>query len=183
MRITKNTPQKIVEEIGSECTRCGYCCSRGSGCLAPGDEDKIAKLLRISVKELKEKYLDEFTKFNTTLLKPKLLKEKHEPYGPCIFFDKETKGCRIHEVKPTECRVASYPSVHGERLSLWFAVNYFVNSDDPQSIREFASYLNSGGRTLEGAALKDFVKDPETLKKILNYEMMYKGDMKKRRAS
>jgi len=96
---------------------------------------------------------------------------KGKPYGKCIFFDKEV-GCRIHEVKPLECKVSMGCKDYGEQLSLWFMLNHFVNKDDAESIRQFATYLKSGGKTLPQAELKDLVPDKVKLKKILSYEIL-----------
>ena len=46
----------------------------------------------------------------------------------------------------------------------------FKNKDDAESVRQFAIYLKSGGKTLEGAKLENFVPDKERLKKILSFE-------------
>lgn len=167
--ITKNTPLKEILEVGKECKRCGHCCQYGSGFLAHDDLKNISKFLGIKEKELKEKYLEEIDQFNTKRLRPKLLK-KDKPYGPCTFFDKNI-GCKIQKVKPTQCRTGNC-SEQGEALSIWFTLNYFVNKDDPESIRQFNAYLKSGGKTLPGGSLKDFVADEKQLKKILSYEVL-----------
>ena len=52
---------------------------------------------------------------------------------------------------------------HGEELSIWFTLNYFVNKDDPESIRQFHTYLKSGGKTLPKGELKDFIKDEKAV--------------------
>jgi hypothetical protein len=51
-------------------------------------------------------------------------------------------------------------------------LNYFVNKNDPESIRQFNAHLKSGGKTLPGGELKDFVPDEKKLKKILSFEML-----------
>ena len=51
-------------------------------------------------------------------------------------------------------------------------LNYFVNKNDPESIRQFAAYLKSGGKTLPGGRLEDFIPDKKKLKKILNYDIL-----------
>ena len=48
-------------------------------------------------------------------------------------------------------------------------LNHFVNKDDAESIRQYASYLKSGGKTLEGAELKELVPNKEKLRKILEF--------------
>jgi len=200
--LTKDTPLKDVLELGKECSMCGYCCRHGSGFLAREDLQKIADFLKITKEELQEKYLDEVEKFHTKMLRPKTKKGmldaikadaaklpeifsksnksrqdkpesqfKSNPYhGPCVFFD--GTGCRIHKAKPLHCRIASYKSPYGEELDLWFTLNYIVNENDPESVRQFDAYLKSGGKTLPGGKTGDFVKDREKLRKILGFDIL-----------
>jgi Fe-S-cluster containining protein len=167
--ITKNTPLKQVLDIGKECKRCGHCCQYGSGFLAGDDLKNISKFLGIKQEELKEKYLEEIEQFNTKRVRPKLIK-KDKAYGVCVFFDNEL-GCKIQTVKPLQCRTGNC-STQGEELSIWFTLNYFVNKNDPESIRQFNAYLKSGGKILPEGSLKDFVPDEKQLKKILSYEVL-----------
>ncbi|MBW2965815.1 hypothetical protein KY342_01785, partial [Candidatus Woesearchaeota archaeon] len=119
-------------------------------------------------KELQEKYLEEKELFNTKLSRPKP-KTNNKPYGECAFLS--DKKCKIHQVKPLQCKVGNC-SEYGEELTVWFDLNYFVNEDDPQSIREWKLYLDSGGKTIKGGELKDLVPDKKILKKILSYEVL-----------
>lgn len=169
MKITTHTPLKRVLELGMQCNRCGHCCSHGSGFLVREDHRKIAKHLKVSEKKLKEKFLEEIEKFNTRLWRPRLEKKGNLPYGKCIFL--KDKLCKIHKVKPLQCRIGNC-SENGEKLSLWFTLNYFLNENDPESVRQYAVYLKSGGKTLEGAELKEIIKDKDKLKKILEYKIM-----------
>ncbi|MCH8329662.1 MAG: hypothetical protein IIB81_04700 [Nanoarchaeota archaeon] len=134
------------------------------------DEDiaKIAEHLGITEEVLKKEFLEEVEKFNTKKYRPKILR-KGKPYGKCIFFD---EGCKIHEVKPLECKVSMGCKDYGEQLSIWFMLNNFVNKDDAESIRQFATYLKTGGKTLEGAQLENLVPDKEKLRKILSFEIL-----------
>ena len=169
-KITAQTPLREILEIAKPCS-CDSCkngCRYGSGYLIEEDIEKIAKFLKISKEELKQKYLEESEKFNTKRLKPKLIKEK-KPYGKCIFFDEE-KLCTIHEAKPLHCRVAMCGEI-GEQLSDWFTINYFVNKNDPESIRQWAAHLKLN-KTIEGGDIKDIVKDSKLLKKMLSYELL-----------
>lgn len=170
--LTKNTPLKEVLKLAHPC-KCNACeigCKYGSGTLINEDISKIAEFLAVSEDVLKREFLEEIEKFNTKLLRPKLIR-KNNPYGKCIFFD-EKIGCKIHEVKPLECKISMGCKPYGEQLSLWFALNHFVNKDEPESIRQFATYLKSGGKTLPGAKLEDFVSDKEKLNKILSFEIL-----------
>lgn len=119
-------------------------------------------------REVKEKYLEEKELFNTKLLKPKL-KTTNKPYGECIFL--ENKRCKIHKVKPLQCKVGNC-NKYGEKLSIWFMLNYLVNKDDPESIRQYGAYLKSGGKIIPGGKLEELVPDKERLKEILNFEKL-----------
>lgn len=171
--IKKDTALNDVLVHGKKCThKCGHCCTFGTGCLVGDDHKHIARFLDISEKELKEKYLEEVEKFNTKLQRPKIHKKNGLPYGRCVFL-KDEYGCLIHPVKPLQCQIGTCAD-HGENLSIWFTLNYFLNPSDPESIRQFATYLKSGGKTLEGGELHNVVEDKERLKKILEY-----GDLAK----
>ena len=170
--LAKNTPLKEVLKLAHPC-RCDACtvgCKHGSGFLINGDIPKIAKFLNIEEEVLKKEFLEEIEKFNTKLFRPKIIR-KNKPYGKCIFFD-ENIGCKIHEVKPLECRVSMGCKDYGEQISLWFMLNNFVNSNDAESIRQYGTYLKSGGKILPGAELKELVPDEEKLREILEFKIL-----------
>lgn len=152
-----------------QCNSCNHGCKFGSGSLVGDDAKNIAKFLAISEETLKKGFLEEIELFNRKLLRPKLIREKGKPYGRCVFFDDE-KGCTVHDVKPLECKTSLQCSDYGEDLSVWFMVNHVVDSWDNESIRQYASYLKSGGRLIPGAELESIVPDRERLDKILRYE-------------
>ncbi len=171
--INKNTPLKEVLELAAPC-RCDSCnhgCKYGSGKLAGDDSKRIAKFLNIPEEELKNKYLEEIELFNKKILKPKLLRKNGKNYGQCIFYD-DKKGCTIHEVKPLECKTSIQCKDYGEELSVWFMVNHVVDSNNPESVRQYSQYLKTGGKSIPGAELKNFVPDKERLSKILSYEIL-----------
>ncbi len=165
--ITKNTPLHIIEQLADTPCRkheCTKCCENGTGTALESDLPAIANHFGITVDELKAKHFDSITRFHTQHWKPKMLAK---PYGPCVFLGKE--GCTIHEVKPTGCRLASW-NQHGEQLNDWFELNYFVNADDPQSIREWAMRLKFN-KTIPGGELESLVPNKEKLRKILAHEI------------
>lgn len=168
MQVTKTTRLREILKLGSVCQQRNHCCKFGSGFLVGDDLKNIAGFLGIGEEELIEKYLEEKELFNTKLLRPRL-KERDKPYGECVFFD--GKGCKIHEVKPLQCKVGNC-SEYGEELSVWFMLNYLVNKDDPESIRQYAAYLKSGGKTIPGGKLEELVPDKEKLKRVLNFERL-----------
>src|SRR3989344_2209985 len=170
--IRKDTPlaQLLPLAPACQCNACSHGCTIGSGFLVDEDIPKLAQFLHITEEELKAKHLEEIEKFHTKRFRPKIEKNSYG-YGKCTFFDAK-KGCTIHDAKPLHCKIAMGCKAYGEDLDKWFHLNYFVNSKDPESIRQFASYLASGGKTLPSGALVDFVQDPERLKKILDYKIM-----------
>ena len=165
--IRKETPLSDVLEIGKGCQRRNNCCKHGSGCLVNDDLRNISLFLGISEKEVKEKYLEGVEKFNTRLFRPKIVRDG-KPYGVCIFFDE--KGCKIHSVKPTECKVGNCGE-RGEELSKWFMLNNFVNAHDPESIRQYAIYLKTH-EALPGGELRELVPDEGRLRKILDFTIL-----------
>ena len=172
MKLTKNTPIKEVLKLVEpcECEACTIGCKYGSGFLADEDIPRIAEYLGIAEEVLKKKFLEEVEKFNTKKFRPKILRKDNKQYGKCIFFDENIK-CKVHELKPLECKISMACKPYGEQLSLWFMLNHFVNEKDAESIRQFATYLKSGGKTLEEAKLEDLVPDKEKLKKILSFQI------------
>ena len=165
--ITKQTPLIKILEIGKECKRCGHCCKHGSGFLAGDGIKKISGFLQITEKELKKDFLEEIEKFNTKRYRPVTIK-KGKPYGVCTFYTAD--GCRIQPVKPLECKVGNC-NQYGEQLSIWFALNYFVNKSDPESIRQYAIYLKTHN-TIPGGRLEELVPDKEELKEILEFKKL-----------
>jgi Fe-S-cluster containining protein len=120
--------------------------------LAPEDHAPLARFLGISEEQLRERYLEPITRFGTTLFRTRP-RRQGKPYGPCIFFNEE-KGCTIHPVKPLECKVA-HCSDRGEQHSIWFALNYFVNPADADSLREWELCLRLGCPTIPGGTIDE----------------------------
>ncbi|MBI2208594.1 YkgJ family cysteine cluster protein [Candidatus Woesearchaeota archaeon] len=153
-----------------KCDACTVGCLHGSGVFAPGEIEKLAEFMNVDAEVLKKEFLEEIEKFNTKKFRPRI-KRKNHPYGKCIFFD-EKLGCKIHEAKPLECKIAMGCKPYGEQLALWFMLNHFVNKDDAESVRQYASYLKTGGKTLDGGKLEELVPDKEKLRKILSFEIL-----------
>ncbi len=169
MEITYHTTPAEIYALVHPC-RCKACelpCRFGSGALVDDDLERLSQYLELSKEEVKKKYLEEITKFGTTLLKPKLKKEKNKPYGKCIFFD-EKKGCLVHLAKPTECRIAMGCKDYGEDLIVWFNLRHYLDPKNPESIRQYKLYLDSGGKSLKGAELES-IADERIIKKAFDY--------------
>jgi hypothetical protein len=161
-----------------KCEACNNGCNFGSGRLVVdeniNDLRNIAKHLKISEEELKEKYLEEVENFNTKTYRPKLKRRKTKdgkelPFGKCIFYD---DGCKIHPVKPVECKISMGCKDYSEELNHWFMLSFLVNKNDPESVRQFNQYLRTGGKTLDDGQLHHIITNKKLLKKILNYEIL-----------
>ncbi len=177
MLISRQTPEDVVVKLGSECNRCGHCCKYNTGIVLEEELERIASYLGVSVEELKKNYLEETVIFNKRVFKPKLLKKRTRigkeevelPYGQCIFYD-ERVGCVIHEAKPLYCRIATCKP-HSKEALQWFYLNYLVDPHDPNSIREWATYLKFN-EPIPGGELTNLVPDEEKLKQIMRFEII-----------
>lgn len=114
---------------------CGTCragCTRKPGWFLPGEAEKAAAHLGMSLQEFFDTYLavdwwegepDIF------LLSPTIVGEDAgtefpgDPHGTCVFY--KNGRCEIHEVKPFECRdfwcgnSAGSPDVHHDTATAW----------------------------------------------------------------
>lgn len=109
----------------------------------------MAKFLGVKEEELKEKYLEPLEKFHTVRYRPKLLRKENMPYGPCIFLD-NNKRCKVHDVKPLQCKTYSRPSGKGVQLNAYFTIRYFLKEEDERSVQEYKAYIKAGGHTIPG---------------------------------
>lgn len=166
--IHKHTPKDEILKLGKNCRKCGHCCSMGAGFAEDHELDIIAKHLKTTKENLKEKYFDKTQVFNKYVYRPKLT-AKDKPFGPCIFL--KDKVCGIHEVKPFHCRVGNCSEEHGNDLSEWYTVNCLVDENDPESIRQWNTRVILKP-TIKGAKPIDIVGDRDKLKKILEYEIL-----------
>ena len=114
---------KLEKKLGSarlkgvnHCLKCGFCCNRRTCIPTPDELIKIAKFLKLEVKECINKYfaIDCNQMHTIYFLKPvglniKDLAGKFIPSnrtfneGDCIFLD-ENKMCKIHKVKPKSAK-------------------------------------------------------------------------------
>ena len=166
--ITKTTQLKEILKIGEDCSKCGNCCSHGTGFLSGDDLKNIAGMLNMSEEEVKQEYLEEVEHFNKILLRPKT---QSKPYGRCIFL--KDNLCKIHEVKPLQCKIGNCGS---DELSAWFLLNCVLDVDDPEAIRQYKIYLESGGKEISGGRLQELVPDKDELKKIISFQKLKKVD-------
>ena len=88
----------------SACATCeGRCCTGESGYIfvTPKEIHAIAELLNLSVNDFGVKYL--FKKGYKYSIK----EQKHKDSYECLFYDRETNGCKIYQARPSQC--ATFP--------------------------------------------------------------------------
>jgi len=87
------------------CFECGgRCCIGESGYIwvRYGEIEQIAKFLNLEIEEFADKYLKR-VKNRYSLQEVKIGIDNYA----CIFFDIESKGCKIYQVRPIQCQ--KYP--------------------------------------------------------------------------
>jgi Fe-S-cluster containining protein len=169
MRIKKNTPKDKIVELAKDCKQCAHCCSYGGCYILDQELNRISSFLKLSKEKLVTNYLQESILFNKKIYKTKIINDEL-PYGKCIFL--EDNSCLIHDVKPLHCKIGNC-NEHGNDTLEWFFLKYFVDPDDPESIRQWASRIKHKN-TIPGGSLKELIKDKNKLKKILNYKIVKK---------
>lgn len=111
------------------CNRCVNACKTKPGWFAPGEVEKVAEYLDISLAELFKTKLgvdwweaDDFIDHDVFLLAPATVGYEGQmypgnPHGRCVFLGLDDR-CQIHPVKPKECRetwCGEDPTVNIER--------------------------------------------------------------------
>jgi len=98
------------------CPKCIECCERRPGWFKPGEAEKAARLLRMSLQDFFNKYLvvDYWARMegDINLLMPRQVDAagRRLSYSdafrvsPCVFLQNDR--CGIHAAKPYECKVA-----------------------------------------------------------------------------
>jgi len=98
------------------CQRCGHCCLGVTCVPCPSEIEIIANYLKMSVRELVKKYMviDIFETGNFFLRFAKegqeditgtfMPIERSYDFGYCILYNKGSKECSIHPVRPQEAR-------------------------------------------------------------------------------
>ncbi len=147
--INANTSVEEALKVGEKkCNGCIHCCSFGSAYVLKEEIPELAKNLKISEDKLINEYLEPFELFNTKHFRFKQLR-KDLPYGKCIFLEK--KGCKIHNIRPLHCRIATCDE-NGEEINNWFRIKFFLNLEDKESVRQYKEYLQFG-KTIPGVKL------------------------------
>lgn len=96
-----------------DCGECpGFCCTYKITEVGPTDQKRLARGLGITEREVEERYCR--WENNAKLV----LRQTPDPVLgvlSCIFLDKETRGCKVHGIRPRVCK--SFP--HEERCKWW----------------------------------------------------------------
>ena len=100
------------KRISCDCQQCKNACTNKPGWFKPGEAEKVADFLGISLKQLFDSYLAvDFIRNNDQvifLLSPNVTTNKpgqvwpFYPAGQCVFF--KNGKCTIHPVAPYECQ-------------------------------------------------------------------------------
>jgi len=101
----------------NKCVMCGFCCNCRTCIPTPTEAKKIAEFLKLSVKDMINKYyvIDENGTYPHFHIKPlgknildlggKIIPaERTWNEGACVFLDENNK-CKIHEVKPHSAKI------------------------------------------------------------------------------
>ncbi|MEJ2501477.1 MAG: YkgJ family cysteine cluster protein [Campylobacterales bacterium] len=97
----------------SACAECGgRCCTGESGNIfvSPQEIRTLAKLLEMSEADFRETFLEKRGyKFS---LKERIVGMSHD----CIFYDRETNGCRVYAARPLQCRTFPFWDYYKTRV-------------------------------------------------------------------
>ena len=97
----------------SACNTCeGRCCTGESGYIyVTKDEIKaIAEVLNLDINELRVKYL--FKKG----YKYSIQELKYNDSYECVFYDRESNGCKIYDARPSQCKTFPFWDYYKSRV-------------------------------------------------------------------
>lgn len=86
----------------SKCGECGgKCCIGESGniWIKVQDLPRLANVLQISVEEVLRRYVEK-RGYRFSIKEVAIAPDNYA----CIFFDLDTKGCKIYDIRPLQCR-------------------------------------------------------------------------------
>jgi Fe-S-cluster containining protein len=114
--VVKNRNIWYVAGLHFECQQCGACCSGpGEGYIwvTKPEIKLIADFLKISVEQLRQKYIKRIG-LRTTIIEQPTTKD-------CVFLQKNggPKGCAIYPVRPNQCRTWPFWSDNLANPNAW----------------------------------------------------------------
>lgn len=95
------------------CESCeGRCCTGESGYIYVSKSEIIAisDLLELDVNDFTTRYL--FKKGYKYSIKERVYNGSHE----CIFYDRESNGCKIYDARPTQCKTFPFWDYYKTRV-------------------------------------------------------------------
>ena len=95
------------------CATCqGRCCTGESGYIyvSKSEIENISSLLNLDVKEFVDKYL--FKK----MYKYSIKEIQYDDSFECIFYDRESNGCKIYDARPTQCKTFPFWDYYKTRV-------------------------------------------------------------------
>lgn len=72
--------------------------------------ENISKLLNVNIKDFAQEYL--FKKLYKYSIKENKFGESYE----CIFYDRESNGCKIYEARPLQCKTFPFWDYFKQRV-------------------------------------------------------------------
>jgi len=80
-----------------QCTGCGDCCTGAPGYVWVNKEEiqNLAVRVGVTTEEFESQYV------RSVVTRKSLVEYKN---GDCVFFDGETRRCRVYEARPRQCR-------------------------------------------------------------------------------
>ena len=97
----------------SVCSTCqGRCCTGESGYIYVSkiEIQNIANLLNLEVNDFVRQYL--FKKWYKYSIKEVLFNDSYE----CVFYDRESNGCKIYDARPTQCKTFPFWDYYKTRV-------------------------------------------------------------------
>jgi Fe-S-cluster containining protein len=110
---------------------CQSACRNKPGWFAPGEAERAAAFLKLTLRRFFRQYLavDRWVDTEDILLlspavrgNPTGSRFPSDPRGQCVFFQEADGACAIHLVKPMECRELFHPyreGLHRDVAQLW----------------------------------------------------------------
>lgn len=107
-----------------ECAQCGKCCGGEPGYVWVDDAD-IARIAR--------KLGYEPHRFEAAFVR--IVRGRHKSLtelanGDCVLFDAETRGCRVYDARPVQCRTWPFWQRNLESPNTWKKVARFCKGCD-----------------------------------------------------
>jgi Fe-S-cluster containining protein len=124
------------------CKACGRCCGGGPGYVWITQEeiDRMAKRLGLSTLLFEQAFVW------TVRGRKRSLKEY--PNGDCVLLDEKTRGCKVYDERPIQCRTWPFWSQNIDTPNSWKTTAKFCpgcNSGKFYTLAEIEKQRNSNG--------------------------------------